>query len=160
MSLVAFRSGFICSAQVEGPSHQGNHHMVYLCFNLIFRLSNRNFVCGLSWCRGHFIRNWGNVRHYSHLQQWKSSRDWVRRNSRHHTWTFRIKNYKGSGGHTCAGTCLWSLSYLNVDGSLGSSSSFITTFALKSLRWAPSNISTGDYTGMAPILSIMRLMLS
>jgi len=56
-------------------------------------------------------------------------------------------------------TWFWSFSYLTIEGSLGSSSSFITAFALKSLRRAPSNISTCEYSVMPPLLIIMRLML-
>jgi len=57
-------------------------------------------------------------------------------------------------------TCFRSWLYLNVEGSLGSRSSFITAFALKSLGRAPSNISTCEYSAKAPLLIIMRLMLS
>jgi len=56
--------------------------------------------------------------------------------------------------------CLRSLSYLNVEGSVGTSLSFVTAFALKFCGRVPSSISTCEYSGKAPLLSIMQLMLS
>jgi len=56
--------------------------------------------------------------------------------------------------------CFWSLLYLNVEGSLGSSLSFINTLALKSLRRAPSNICISEKSAKAPLVIIMWLMLS
>jgi len=52
-------------------------------------------------------------------------------------------------------TCFRSLSYLNVKGSLGSSWSFITVFALNSLGMTPKNISTYEYLAVAPLLIIL-----
>ena len=55
--------------------------------------------------------------------------------------------------------CFQSLLYLHFEGSQRSSSSFITTFALKFVGRAPSTISTCVYSAKTPLSIIMRLML-
>jgi len=56
-------------------------------------------------------------------------------------------------------TCCRSLSYMNIEGTLGSSLSFVTAFTLNYLGRALSNISTGEYSAKAPLLIILWLML-
>jgi len=74
-SLVASVSGLIRFAQLEGPSLGSLHHIVHLRVDHIFGLSDGNFLRGLRWCRGLFVRDCRKVHHYWHLRERNSSWD-------------------------------------------------------------------------------------
>ena len=57
-------------------------------------------------------------------------------------------------------TCCRSLSYMNIEGSLGSSLSFNTAFGLNFLQRALSSISTCEYSAEAPLSITIQLILS
>jgi len=72
-SLIASVSELICIPQLEGPSVEGLHYIVNLRVNHIFTFSDGNFICGLRWCRGLFLRHRRNVQHYGDLREQNSS---------------------------------------------------------------------------------------
>ena len=90
-SLLASVSGLICFAQLEVPSLEGLHDIVHVHVNCISGFSDRNFLCGLQWCRGLFARDCRKVHHYWHLWELNSSWDWMRGDTKRHTCSFRMQ---------------------------------------------------------------------
>jgi len=113
-------------AYLEGPVIEGLHHTLHFPVDWIVGLSDWNFLGGLWWCRSFFARDCWQVYHHWHHWDPNSRWDWIWRDSRCHTCSFWVQERECFSGTHVLRTCFPSLSYLNVEGSLGSSSCFIS----------------------------------